>query len=70
MDIFGSFPMAKGQVKFLSIGINYFTKWFEAKPSVTITTQKVQRFVWKNIIYKYEISNSMITHRVTSIEQP
>jgi len=31
----------KGQVKFLIVAIDYFTKWIEAKPLATITTQQV-----------------------------
>ncbi|RDX95703.1 hypothetical protein CR513_21729, partial [Mucuna pruriens] len=59
MDILGPFPMAKGQVKLLLVDINYFTKWIEVEPLATITTQKVQRFVWQNIICRYGILNSM-----------
>lgn len=42
--------MAKGQRKFLLVAIDYFTKWVEAEPLVTITIAKVQGFIWKNII--------------------
>ncbi|RDX57806.1 hypothetical protein CR513_62928, partial [Mucuna pruriens] len=45
MDILRSFPKAKGQVKFLLIGMDYVTKWVEAKPLTQVTTQKVQKFV-------------------------
>lgn len=36
---------AKAKVKFLLVDIDYFTKWTEVKPLVTITTQQVQKFV-------------------------
>ncbi|RDY09072.1 Pol polyprotein, partial [Mucuna pruriens] len=65
MDILGSFPMAKGQVKFLLVDVDYFTKWIEAEPLATITTQKVQRFVWQNIICRHGIPNSMVTDNGT-----
>jgi len=38
MDILGPFTPGKGQVKFLIVGIDYFTKWIQAKPLATITT--------------------------------
>jgi len=38
IDILGLFPLVKGQVKFLIVAIDYFTKWIEAEPSATITT--------------------------------
>ena len=42
MDILGPFSPDKGQVKFLIVVVDYFTKWIEAKPLTTITTQQVQ----------------------------
>jgi len=39
MDILGPFSPDKGQVKFLVVAVDYFTKWIEAKPLTTITTQ-------------------------------
>jgi len=54
------FP-GKGQVRFLIVAINYFTKWIEAKPLATITTQQVQQFVWKNIICQYGVPYTIIT---------
>jgi len=44
MDILNPFTPRKGQVKFLIVVIDYFTKWIEAKPLVTITAQQVQNF--------------------------
>ena len=32
LDILGSFPTGTRQMKFLVVGIDYFTKWVEAKP--------------------------------------
>jgi len=45
VDILGPFPLAKGQVKFLIVGIDYFTKWIEAELVATITTRQVQNFL-------------------------
>ena len=55
------FSPRKGQVKFLIVAIDYFTKWIEAKPWATITAQQVQQFVWKDIICRYGIPNTIIT---------
>nr|KYP57350.1 hypothetical protein KK1_003610 [Cajanus cajan] len=48
MDILGPFSPAKGQLKFLLVAINYFTKWIEACPLAKITTKNVQRFTWRS----------------------
>ena len=61
MDILGPFSPDKGQVKFLIVAIDYFTKWIEAKPLTTITAQQVQQFVWKDIICRYGVPHTIIT---------
>jgi hypothetical protein len=32
VDLLGSFPTTVGQAKYLIVGVDYFTKWIEAKP--------------------------------------
>jgi len=41
----GPFPIAVRQLKFLIVGIDYFTKWVEAKALATITKKSVRSFV-------------------------
>nr|KYP74071.1 Pol polyprotein [Cajanus cajan] len=52
---------AKGQLKFLLVAIDYFTKWIEACPLAKITAENVQRFTWKNIICRFGIPHSLVT---------
>ena len=33
------------QLKFLVVGIDYFTKWVKAEPLATITEKNIQSFV-------------------------
>nr|KYP38908.1 Pol polyprotein [Cajanus cajan] len=61
MDILGPFPPAKGQLKFLLVVIDYFTKWIEACPLAKITTENVQKFTWKNIICRFGIPHALVT---------
>ncbi|KAK7376327.1 hypothetical protein VNO78_34793 [Psophocarpus tetragonolobus] len=61
MNILGPFPMAKGQVKFLLVVIDYFTKWIEAEPLATISAQNVQKFLWKNIITRFGIPQVIVS---------
>ena len=41
IDIVGPLPQGKGQVKFLLVAIDYFTKWVEAEALVTITEARI-----------------------------
>ncbi|XP_020205587.1 uncharacterized protein LOC109790774 [Cajanus cajan] len=61
MNILGPFPPAKGQVKFLIVAIDHFTKWIEVEAVATITANNVQKFLWKNIITRFGVPYAMIT---------
>nr|KYP39221.1 Transposon Ty3-I Gag-Pol polyprotein [Cajanus cajan] len=61
MDILGPFPPAKGQLKFLLVAIDYFTKWIEACPLAKITTENVRKFTWRNIVCRFRIPHTIIT---------
>ena len=43
VDIVGPFPLAPGQLKFLIVGVDYFTKWIEAEAVSRITADKVKK---------------------------
>ncbi|RDY14541.1 Tf2-9, partial [Mucuna pruriens] len=53
VDILGSFPLAPGQVKFLSVAVVYFTKWIEVELVASISGKRVRRFYWKKIICQF-----------------
>ena len=57
----GPFPTALRQLKFLVVGIDYFTKWVEAEPLATITEKSIRTFVWKNIICRYRIPRVLVS---------
>ena len=57
LDILGPFPK---QMKFLVVGIDYFTKWVEAKPLAKITQQNFKNFVWKSIVCRFGVSRVLV----------
>ena len=61
IDIVGPLPLGKGQVKFLQVAIDYFTKWVEAEALATITEAKIRSFIWKNIICRFGILMTIIS---------
>ena len=48
-------------MKFLIIGIDYFTKWVEAEALATITKKDVRSFVWRYIICRYGIPRVLVS---------
>ena len=61
LDIICPFLIAVKQQKFLVVGIDYFTKWVEAKALATITEKNIWNFVWKNIICRYKIPRLLVS---------
>lgn len=53
--------LGKGEVKFLIIAVHYFTKWVEVEPLATITTKVVTKFLWKSIVCRQEILQSIVS---------
>ena len=61
LDILSPFPLGTRQMKFLVVGIDYFTKWVEAEPLASITEQNVKNFIWKNIVCKFGVPRVLVS---------
>ena len=57
----GPFPLGTRQMKFLVVGIDYFTKWVETEPLASFTQQNVKNFVWKNIVYRFGVLRVLVS---------
>ena len=62
--------MAKGQVKFAVIAVDYFTKWAEAKPLITITKKKMEHFMIKNILRRFGIPRVLVSDNRRQFDTP
>ncbi|XP_061367257.1 uncharacterized protein LOC133310357 [Gastrolobium bilobum] len=65
IDLLGPFKAAEGQLKWLIVAVNYFTKWIEAEPVTTITSARVQRFFERNIVSRFGIPAEVVTNNGT-----
>ncbi|XP_058202881.1 uncharacterized protein LOC131317340 [Rhododendron vialii] len=61
LDIVGKLPTAPGGFNFLITATDYFSKWVEAKPLVTITEADVRRFVWRNIVTRFGVPYAIVS---------
>ena len=61
LDILGPFSTRTRQMKFLVVGIDYFTKWVEAEPLAKITQQNVKNFVWKSIVCRFGVPRVLVS---------
>ena len=61
LDILGPFPVGTRQMKFLVVGIDYFTKWVEVEPLASITQQNMKNFVWKSIMCRFGVPRVLVS---------
>lgn len=60
IDLVGLMP-SKGGTKFIVVAVNYFTKWADVEALATTTMQKITRFIWKTIVCRFGIHQSIIS---------
>ena len=60
LDILGPFPRATGNRRFVLIAVDYFKKWAEAEALANIRDVDVKKFVWKNIVTRFGVPDSLI----------
>lgn len=56
----GPFLRATSNRRFAIIATNYLTKWIEVEALANIRDVDVKKFVWKNIITRFEILETLI----------
>ena len=61
LDILDPFPQATGNHRFVLVAVDYFTKWAEAEALANIRDVDVKKFVWKNIVTRFGVPNSLIS---------
>jgi ribonuclease HI len=59
LDLLGPLPPAQGNLKYVVVAVEYFSKWIEAKPLATITSATVQKFFWQNIVFRFDVSKAI-----------
>ena len=62
LDIVGPFPKAIRNRRYLIVATDYFTKWIEAEPLANIRDQDVKRFIWRNILTRFGVPNTLISY--------
>jgi hypothetical protein len=60
MDLLGPLPPGQGNLRYVVVAIEYFSKWIKAKPLATITSTTVQKIYWQNIICRFEVPKAII----------
>jgi IS30 family transposase len=56
------------KLKYVIVAVEYFSKWIEAKPLVTITSATVQKFFWQNIVCRFDVLKAITVDNGTQFD--
>lgn len=62
--------MARSQLRYCIVAIDYLTKWIEVKPLAQQTVAKCTNFLWKNIICRFGLPNTIVTDSEKQFDYP
>jgi hypothetical protein len=60
LDLLEPFTATTGKLKHLIVIVDYYSKWIELEPLASITSMKVQNFVFRQIICRFGIPEEVI----------
>jgi hypothetical protein len=64
----GPLPPAQGNLKYVVVAVEYFSKWIEVKPLATITSVTVQKFFWQNIVCRFGVPKAITVDNGTQFD--
>ncbi|XP_056688345.1 uncharacterized protein [Spinacia oleracea] len=59
IDLLGPYTTAPGGLRYVIVAVDYFTKWVEAEDLKNTKAQDVRAFIWKNIITRFGVPQSI-----------
>jgi hypothetical protein len=68
LDLLGPLPPAQGNLKYVVVAVEYFSKWIEAKPLATMTSVTVQKFFWQNIVCRFGVPKAITVDNGTQFD--
>jgi ribonuclease HI len=68
LDLLGPLPPAQGNLRYVVVAVEYFSKWVEAKPLATITSVIVQKFFWQNIVCRFGETKAITVDNETQFD--
>jgi IS30 family transposase len=68
LDLLEPLPPAQGNLKYVVVVAEYFSKWIEAKPLATITSAIVQKFFWQNIVCRFGVPKAITVDNGTQFD--
>ena len=61
LDIVSPFPKTARNKRYLLVDTDYFTKWVEAESLANIRDADAKKFIWRNIVTRFEVPQTLIS---------
>jgi hypothetical protein len=68
LDLLDPLPPAQGNLRYVVVAVEYFSKWIKAKPPATITSATVQKFFWQNIVCRFGVPKAITVDNGTQFD--
>jgi hypothetical protein len=68
LDLLGPLPPAQGNLKYVVVAVEYFSKWIKVKSLATITSVTVQKFFWQNIVCRFGVPKAITVDNGTQFD--
>jgi hypothetical protein len=68
LDLLGPLPPTQGNLKYVVVAVEYFSKSIEAKPLASITSATIQKFFWQNIICRFGVPKAITVDNGTQFD--
>jgi hypothetical protein len=68
LDLLGPLPPAQGNLKYVIVALEYFSKWIKAKPLATITSATIHKFFWQNIVCRFGMLKAITVDNGTQFD--
>jgi hypothetical protein len=68
LDLLGPLPPAQGNLRYVVVSVEYFSKWIEAKPLAIITSVTIQKFFWQNIVCRFGVPKAITVDNGTQFD--
>jgi hypothetical protein len=68
LNLLGPLPLAQGNLKYIVVAVEYFSKWIEAKPLATITSATIQKFFCQNIVCRFGVPKAITVDNGTQVD--
>jgi hypothetical protein len=68
LDLLGPLPPVQGNLKYVVVVVEYFSKWIKIKPLATITLATVQKFFRQNIVCRFGVPKAITVDNRTQFD--